>query len=236
MAPPAYQARRTVEAVDRMTRRASAVAVASRSRPARARRRISWRKDPEGRRVRILDAAARLFGEHGFRQVSTGAIAAAADVSEGTVFHHFGSKEHLLFEVAERYGRGFANAMFAGVRPEESLPDPDWTIRRAFAYVRDSDPSFGVFLLSDEPTSPGRARRANRGEIVNTLTRFLESWMERGLVRKLDPHVVAELLFGLVETALKECYARGQQEREEVYVREVAQAIRAMLGAPAPLP
>ncbi len=186
--------------------------------------------------MRILDAAARLFGQHGFMHVRTGAIAAAADVSEGTVFHHFGSKEGLLSEVAERYGRGFAGAMFEGVRPEDPLPDPDWTVRRAFAYVRHSDPSFGVFLLSDDPTTPGRARRANRQEIVNTLTRFLESWMARGLVRRLDPQVVAELLFGLVETALKECYARGQQEREEVYVREVAHAIRGMLEESTPLP
>ena len=215
--------------------RASAVSV--RSRPPRTRpRRVTWRKDPEGRRVRILDAAARLFGEHGFRDVRTGAIAAAADVSEGTVFHHFGSKEGLLFEVAERYGRGFADAMFEGVRPEDPLPDPGWTIRRAFAYVRKSDPAFGVFLLSDEPTIPGRARRANRREIVNTLTRYLESWMARGLVRQLEPRVVAELLFGLVETALKECYARGQRECEDVYVREVAHAIRGMLEAAAPLP
>jgi AcrR family transcriptional regulator len=200
------------------------------------RRRAGWRKDPEGRRTRILAAAARLFGSDGYAKVRTEAIARAAGVSEGTIFHHYGSKEALLLAVAERYGRGFATAMFADLDPEGPLPDVEQVMRRAFDYVRDSDPLFGVFLLTDDPTDPTRARRANREEIVNSLTRFLGRWNARGLTRPLDPRVVAELLFGLVESALKECFARGRRVREDAYVREVVHAIRGILGVGPPVP
>jgi AcrR family transcriptional regulator len=167
--------------------------------------------------------------------VRTEAIAAAAGVSEGTVFHHFGSKDALLVAVAGRYGRGFAAAMFDDLDPEGPVPDPEQVMRRAFAYVRHSDPLFGIFILTDDPTDAEQARRANRDEIVRVLTGFLARWQARGLVRPLPSRVVAELLFGLVESALKECFVRGRRGEEETYLREVVHAIRGMLLPVAPV-
>ena len=47
---------------------------------------------------RILDAAARLFGQRGFQGASMSAVARAAGVSKGLLHYHFDSKEHLLIE------------------------------------------------------------------------------------------------------------------------------------------
>lgn len=49
-------------------------------------------------REHILDAAARVFAEHGFRGSTTRLIADAADVNEVTLFRLFGSKDALLGE------------------------------------------------------------------------------------------------------------------------------------------
>lgn len=49
-------------------------------------------------RDHILDAAARVFAEHGFRGATTRLIADAADVNEVTLFRLFGSKDALLGE------------------------------------------------------------------------------------------------------------------------------------------
>ena len=43
----------------------------------------------------ITKAAAKLFAQHGYDQVSMNAIAAAAGVSKANIFHHFESKEGL---------------------------------------------------------------------------------------------------------------------------------------------
>ena len=59
-----------------------------------------------------MSAARRLFAEHGFAGTPTAAVARRAGVSEGIVFHHFGSKAGLLEAVAADYGRGLAEAMF----------------------------------------------------------------------------------------------------------------------------
>jgi AcrR family transcriptional regulator len=49
-------------------------------------------------RDQILDAAAKVFAEHGFRGATTRLIADAADVNEVTLFRLFGSKDALLGE------------------------------------------------------------------------------------------------------------------------------------------
>lgn len=49
-------------------------------------------------RERILDAAAQVYSETGFRGATTRLIAERAGVNEITLFRHFGSKERLLRE------------------------------------------------------------------------------------------------------------------------------------------
>ena len=49
-------------------------------------------------RDRILEAAARVYAQHGFRGATTRRIADEAGVNEITVFRHFGSKEALINE------------------------------------------------------------------------------------------------------------------------------------------
>jgi len=193
------------------------------------RRRNTWRKDPAGRRIRVLNAASDLFGSRPYESVRMQEIAAAADVSEGSIYHHFGSKDGLLRALAERYGRGFADAMFHGLSRGDDPPDVASAMRRAFAYVRHSEPLFGVFLLSDDLAHAEGARQANREQIVSSLAGFLESWSARGLIRSLHPRAVATLLFGLVESALKECFVRGTGAEEDTYLEEVVLAIEGIL-------
>ena len=53
------------------------------------------------KRAAILDAALTEFAAVGFVRASTNAIADAAGVAKGLVFHHFGSKEELFLAVAD---------------------------------------------------------------------------------------------------------------------------------------
>src|ERR1700683_1762990 len=57
---------------------------------------------PERRREEILDAAAKLFAQHGYRNTDMEYVAAARDIAKGTIYRYFASKEELFFAAADR--------------------------------------------------------------------------------------------------------------------------------------
>lgn len=55
--------------------------------------------DYEKRRERILESAAHLFADRGFLGASIADIAAACRMSKSLIYHYYGSKEDILFDV-----------------------------------------------------------------------------------------------------------------------------------------
>jgi AcrR family transcriptional regulator len=190
-------------------------------------------RDPAEKRARVMEAARRLFVERGYSATTTADVARHAGVSEGILFHHFGSKEGLLAAVAGEYGRGLAAAMFEAAPLGPTPPSAGDMLRRAFAFVREQGALARLLVLTTDPTGRQLAREASRAEIVGALARGFADWSARGLLRPMDPQIAAELLFALVGTALTECFVRGTGEREEDYLRET---VRCVEGALAPLP
>lgn len=84
---------------------------------------------PFDSRSRILHAAAHLFVENGL-QSSMAAIAEAAHVAMGSLYHHFPSKEGLILEVCRQIAARMEQAVVEEIDP--SLPFEE----RVSAYVR----------------------------------------------------------------------------------------------------
>ena len=71
-------------------------------------------------RQKLIEAAARVYGEHGFRGATTRRIAEEAGVNEVTLFRHFGSKEALIAECVKHC----ATTVEDGTLPDVPL-DPE---------------------------------------------------------------------------------------------------------------
>lgn len=56
-------------------------------------------KQPTVKQQRVIEAAIKLFAEKGYANTSTAEIAREAEVSEGTIFKHYGTKDRLLLSV-----------------------------------------------------------------------------------------------------------------------------------------
>src|SRR5919201_762541 len=67
------------------------------------------------RRQLIAETARRLFAERGFDRVTVAEIARAANVSEGTVFNYFPTKEDLFYDRMEV----FESALLEAIRERE---------------------------------------------------------------------------------------------------------------------
>lgn len=62
-------------------------------------------KYPEETVQKILDTAERLFIEKGYDRASLQEIIQETGLSKGAIYHHFASKEDILYSVCERIGR-----------------------------------------------------------------------------------------------------------------------------------
>jgi TetR/AcrR family transcriptional regulator, regulator of autoinduction and epiphytic fitness len=80
---------------------------------------------PAGKRGTILDAALKLFGQYGYRRTSIDDIARAAEISKGSVYLSFASKEDLFralcADLIERVESSVARARAAEVSFEDRL-------------------------------------------------------------------------------------------------------------------
>jgi len=77
----------------------------------------------DARREQLLDVALDLFSSQGFDATSTQQIATAAGVTQGLVFHYFGSKEGLLSAVLSTR-HSFASGMADLLTEAETSPMP----------------------------------------------------------------------------------------------------------------
>ncbi|WP_405016810.1 TetR/AcrR family transcriptional regulator [Kitasatospora sp. NBC_00070] len=78
---------------------------------------VKERADAARNRAAVLDAAARLFAEHGVQAVSMDQVAAAAGVGKGTLFRRFGDKSGLAVALLDDRERELQQAVLSGPPP-----------------------------------------------------------------------------------------------------------------------
>jgi AcrR family transcriptional regulator len=196
-------------------------------------------RDPEDKRARVLAAARTLFAERGYAATTTADVARRAQVSEGILFHHYGSKEGLLAAVSADYGRALGAAMFAGAAEADpdGPPGAEPMLRRAFAFVREQGVLARLLLLSSDAVAQQTVHQASRSEIVAAIESALRDPRGRDALRPMDAEIAARLLYALVAEALTQCFVRGDGAREEDYLREAVRCVEgAVLRRDAPQP
>lgn len=75
------------------------------------------RADARRNRLKVLEAAERLFTEHGVKNVSLDAIAAAAGVGKGTVFRRFGDRAGLAVALLDEREQELQAKILTGPPP-----------------------------------------------------------------------------------------------------------------------
>ena len=205
----------------------------------------SRRYDPAETRQRVLEAANHLFSTQGFARTGTADIARAADVSEGSIFYHFGSKRSLLEELGRMYGERMCTAMEAGDRLEDL--EPGITIQRCFAYCATQKSwenivnancagtaSHGKMGLKSNPDAEPFYRASH--EVVS-------AWVEnqyRAMAKKhgmndMDTKIAAELTYAAVGAALDIAFApEADQALRNRVEAEVIRYVRMACGLPHP--
>src|SRR4051794_25426604 len=127
------------------------VPVVGESRPERA--------DARRNRLRVLEAADRLFTEHGVKNVSLDAIAAAAGVGKGTVFRRFGDRAGLAVALLDEREQELQARILTGTPPlGPGAPAVDRVTAFLDAYLDLLDRHVELFTDSENASDGARYR------------------------------------------------------------------------------
>lgn len=150
---------------------------------------------PPAGRTEIMAAATRLFAESGYDRTSINAIAQGVGTSKANVFHHFGAKEALYFEVMREACAPFrrASAVVASSDPHpearlRNLLRHDWELFRRFPeYTK---------LVAREVLEGGRerARSLAHGVLRERFSELVTLFRDARELDTAAPDVPAELL------------------------------------------
>jgi AcrR family transcriptional regulator len=143
-------------------------------------------------RQQIAGEAMRLFAERGFDTVTVAEIAAAAGVSEKTVFNYFPTKEDIFFDEVPDRLRALTDAVRhrpAGVTVLESLKQ-----QQLADAPRLTNPRFAIFarILESSP-----ALLAKEVDVMARFSQVLADALQEDGVRERDARIVAGLLMSV---------------------------------------
>ena len=176
----------------------------------------------EETRCRLLLSARRSFGADGYAATVMDELTAAAGVTRGALYHHFGDKKGLLLAVARQQDAEIEAGLAAA---ESAAPDP-WQgfKRRCRAYLQAvTEPEAQRILLRDAPAVLGvDFVQAGQRQCVTAIAERLRGLMTTGEIRTAEPQALARLLNGaLVEAA---AWAASAERPEQA----LAQALDAL--------
>ena len=158
------------------------------------------------KRSAILSVASRLFAEKGYANTPTSEIAREAGVAEGTLYHHFGSKDGIFLsifnETVDGYIAGVEGLIGRGKNGRESLID---LIQHHFDYLQAHQSQF-LTILRESPERIGRRKTASaaiRRKKLGRLTSLMTEIVERGsadgtLLLRYSARDTAEMLRGIL--------------------------------------
>jgi AcrR family transcriptional regulator len=170
-------------------------------------------REKEERRQSILRAARQVFFEHGFHRATVDDLAERAEVSKGTVYLYFESKEtilaHLLLQGLDELIGELEQAYGVG----ETLPADERLRRLGWAYLQffQREPVYFRFLMAMDR---GRFREAVTPQVyqevleasiegLNWAVRAVEKGIESSVFGCCDPRRAAATLWATLNGVLE---------------------------------
>jgi AcrR family transcriptional regulator len=179
---------------------------------------------PERRREEILDAAAKLFAQHGYRNTDMEYVATAVDIAKGTIYRYFASKEELFLAAADRGMRragDFVDASVAGIT--DPLQRMAQAVCAYLTFFRNNPQCVELFIqeraeFRDRPQQTYFAYRDCR---LPPWREMFRSLIAEGRVRELPPERIVNVLSNVVYGTMFTSYFTGQQDPPEQQAAEI---------------
>jgi AcrR family transcriptional regulator len=174
----------------------------------------------------ILRAAAKLFVERSYAEVTMNDIAKSARLTKGAVYHHFQSKEQVYVAMLRSelaiQGERFAGALASGGSCRERLRN----LISYFLSLSAADRGVVRLLRRDinlfAPPVRSQLIRAYQQALPEPVQRVLEEGMGKGELKRFDARLLSWQFVALVEVMLNEYASRLFSRDDQIdYVVEL---------------
>jgi TetR/AcrR family fatty acid metabolism transcriptional regulator len=159
---------------------------------------------PADKRKRILDAAVRVFAEHGYHGARVGDIAKDAGVAHGLLYHYFASKDEVLRTIfVENWGE-----LIARFRAVEAADEPAAAKLEGIAKILlrtwRNDPALVTVMVREVARSQLLQEQVEDvREAFTILQRVIEEGQSTGAFRRdIDARLASWVVYGGLEEIL----------------------------------
>lgn len=143
-------------------------------------------------RTKLMQAAIDLMAERGYRGVSTKEIAAAAGVSEMTLFRNFGSKQTLLDKAVENYHYSVEMTQLFNEKVIWDLRADLLIISQMYHEIMDRNRKLFLIVLKDEELADIRVTAQKHPRtLLELLTRYFTEMQSKGRMIDTDAETQA---------------------------------------------
>lgn len=172
----------------------------------------------------ILRTAARLFQQRGYDATSMNDVAAALRLSKGGLYHHFQSKDEILFEIMNH---AMEITQERVLKPLQSIADPEERLRTLIrlhieVVLSPRDREITVMLHENHPLPPSLRKRINarKKEYVHFLEKLMAEVQQKAQQKARET----------AQKQARENYANADAARGRVSPRAAAFALLGMIN------
>lgn len=171
------------------------------------------------RRADILDAAVKIFAAKGFHNATVAEIAASSGFAIGTLYQFFASKEQLYSALLTEK----LTAMYAAVRAavgdvSDIVGKIEQLVASQFRFVEENAEFCSIFVRGDYLSLSGgsvelRSRiRSDYARHVAFIEEVLRAGIRAGVLREMDPTMMATALTGIVNSYASQWIALAEMD------------------------
>jgi TetR/AcrR family transcriptional regulator, fatty acid metabolism regulator protein len=156
------------------------------------------------KRQRILEAAVRVFADHGYHGARVSDIAADAGVAHGLLYHYFASKEDVLRTIFVENWGDLIGRFRAVEASDEPAPEKLAGIAKILLRTWRNDPALVTVMVREVARSPLIQDRVDEvREAFTIVQRVIEQGQSEGAFRgDLDARLASWTLYGGLEEVL----------------------------------
>jgi len=186
------------------------------------------RREKEQRRSAILNAARKLFFEKGFKYVTVDNIAKKSELSKGSIYLYFNSKEeiytHILFSDIEKFNKKSAHLFQDSKSATELILEFACIYFDFFLNDRELFRIMMTFMLHTEDMNLAESVNEHIIEVTNNTIKIIETILQRGIEQcefpaDINVRQCRNALWGLLNGIISLHLFTGKEANREERIR-----------------